>query len=577
MPAFSSLLFVLLSATPLYGAFYDSLAALPEKDFDFIVVGGGTAGSVVASRLSENKDVSVLLIEAGPNNEGIQDLMIPAYRDRLPSTYNWGYNTVAQPGANNRSFGYPRGHVLGGSSSTNAMIYSRGAVDDFDRWAKVTGDEGWSWNSLFRLVSKHEKWVPPPGGRNVTGQYNPAVHGTNGNLAVSLPWRNATAFDELCFKNAEAQKDEFPNNLDQSSGHPIGLTWQQYSINNGERSSAATAYLNSTVRARTNLAIVVNTYTTRVLPVAATGLDIRKVEVAPRKGGERRVITAKKEILLAGGAFGSAQILLNSGIGPEADLKAVNVTLVHNSPNVGKDMQDHFSAGFTLTTKVPAPQNPSTQEALRMWQQNRTGPLTETTGHLQLWTRIPSDSAIWETYEDPSPGPSAPHIETTVYSTFGTSIIGGIVLLSPHSRGSMKIRSNDPFDPPLIDPGMLTHPFDALALQEGFKNTARFFSGEAWGGQVGALSPSGNVSAKDWESSIKRTIGTFGHPVGSTAMSAKGSTKGVVDPDLRVKGVTGIRVIDAAAMPFVVSAHMQASVYLFAERAAEIIQTQLSV
>ena len=212
-----------------------------------------------------------------------------------------------------------------------------------------------------------------------------------------------------------------------------------------------------------------------------------------------------------------------------------------------------------------------------MWQQNRTGPLTETTGHLQLWARIPSDSPIWEKYEDPSPGPSAPHIETTVYSAFGTSIIGGIVLLSPHSRGTIKIRSNDSFDAPLIDPGMLTHPFDALALQEGFKSTARFFSGEAWGGQVGALSPSANVSASAWESTIKRSIGTFGHPVGSAAMSAKGSTKGVVDPDLRVKGVTGLRVVDAAAMPFVVSAHMQASVYLFAERAAEIIQAQLSV
>lgn len=153
-----------------------------------------------------------------------------------------------------------------------------------------------------------------------------------------------------------------------------GAAWQQYSIGNGERASAATAYLNSTVRARTNLAIVVNTYTTRVLPVTAESLDIRKVEVAPRKGGksmchvsswadidglplgERRVITAKKEVLLAGGAFGSAQILLNSGIGPEGDLEAVNVTLVHNSPNVGKDMQDHYAAGFTLSTRVPAPQ-----------------------------------------------------------------------------------------------------------------------------------------------------------------------------------------------------------------------------
>ncbi|KAG2005482.1 aryl-alcohol oxidase [Coprinopsis cinerea AmutBmut pab1-1] len=579
MSKLRALRFALLTAVSVHAAVHQGLDELDaEQDFDFIVVGGGIGGSVVASRLSENPDFKVLLVEAGPDNDGVLDIAVPGYTDRINSTYDWRFRTEPQIGLNNRTFSYDRGHVLGGSSSVNSMIYTRGAAEDYDRWAEVTGDSGWTWDALFPLIKRHEKFVPPPGGRNVTGQYNPDVHGYEGNSLVSLPWSEPTEFDKLCLKNAEAQKDEFPFNIDQNSGSPVGLTWMQSTIGNGERSSAATAYLGNDVRARPNLSILLNTYATRAIPVAHSGegLDVRTIELAPRHGaGSSVTLTARKELILTAGAFGTPHILLNSGIGDREELADVGVETIHHLPDVGKDLHDHVFASVMWTNRIPAPRPVSPAQALAEWQANRTGPLTEAAGagHQVLWSRIASDSPIFEEHDDPASGVNAPHIETFLAPS-ANFLMSGVVLLTPYSRGTIKLRSNDPFDPPRIDLALLTHPFDVLALKEGIRNTRRFFSGPVWEGySLSTFTPNPDtVPADEYERYLRGAAGTFGHAVGTASMSAKGSDKGVLDPDLHVKGVSGLRVVDASAIPFVPAAHSQAAVYILAERAVDLIR-----
>ncbi|KAJ2920835.1 hypothetical protein H1R20_g16258, partial [Candolleomyces eurysporus] len=452
----------------------------------------------------------------------------------------------------------------------DGMVYTRGSVDDFDNWGRVTGDPGWSWRALWPYITRHEKWVQPAGGRDPSGQFDPRVHGYRGKVSVSLAWSGPTDHDNRTAKNAELQK-EFPVILDQNAGRPIGITWKQSTIGNGERSSAATAYLGPDVRKRPNLTILVNTYITRVLPAKASSRrhDFRSIEIAPRRGGSTRVLTAVNEIILSG-VIGTPQILLNSGIGSKAELEHLGIPTVLNLPDVGEGLTEHVAANVAWMVIPPNTTIIDQATALAMWQENRTGPLTEVPTHQLLWSRIPPDSPIFKEFEDPSTGPTSPHIEMPLDPLQD----GYICLLTPRSRGSVKLRSKNPFDNPIIDLGLLSHPFDMAAIKEGIRIVKKFYSSAAWDGLItGFRGPDpDNLSEEDFEKIVRDNAITFVHPVGTASMSPKNSKRGVVDHELKLKGATGIRIVDASVFPYVLAAHTQAAVYILAERAADLIR-----
>ncbi|KAJ7658968.1 pyranose dehydrogenase [Mycena rosella] len=573
---------LLASAFGCHAKIYNAVSDLPSLSYDFVIVGGGTAGSVVANRLTENPDFSVLVLEAGVTNEGVVDSEAPFFVVDMLANPIWSYNYLSTPqaGLNGRVVPYARARILGGCSSHNGMYYTRGTREDYDRYAALTGDQGWSWDHLLPYFFKNERWTAPADGHDTQGQFDPHVHSTRGLTSVSLTGFSYSASARVIQTTAELQ-DEFPFNLDMNSGTPLGVGWLQETIGGGERSSAATAYLAPQFQQRPNLHILLNAQVSRL--VADTGNDgvaFHSVEFS-----QDQFVASRKEIILSAGVIGTPQILQASGVGNKTDLQALGLHTLLDLPSVGRNASDHPVLSVTWAVNSTDTLDEVRQNATRLaaavveWDATKTGPVTAIGVTHVGWNRINDDLLIQ--FGDGAAGPATPHVELMFTAgSFGGLMPGhffsiGTAVVAPLSRGSVMLNRTHPLTgPPLIDPGLLSNEFDVVALREGIKMARQFVTAKVWEGYILNEADSFVNATTDAEldAAVRAIAGTSSHLVGTAGMSARDAAYGVVDPDLLVKGARGLRIIDASVLPIVPAAHTQAATYVIAERGADLVK-----
>ncbi|WP_422088727.1 GMC family oxidoreductase [Variovorax sp.] len=534
---------------------------MSETQFDYIIIGAGTAGSLMANRLSADKSKRVLLIEAGRKDD-YHWIHIPVgylYCIGNPRT-DWLYSTEPDAGLNGRVLRYPRGKTLGGSSSINGMIYMRGQSRDYEQWAQLTGDESWRWQNVLPAFKKHEDFYLGAD----------EMHGAGGEWRVEkqrLRWDILDAFAE-----AAAQAD-VPHTTDFNRGSNEGVGYFQVNQKNGWRWNTAKAFLRPTCYGRPNFELWTGAQVSRLLFETLPDGTRRCTGAEVWNGSETVTAQASREVILSAGAIGSPQILQLSGIGPAALLRQHGIDVVLDAPGVGANLQDHlqiravYKISGAPTLNVLASSMVGKAKIGLEYMLKRSGPMSMAPSQLGAFTRS-SPEHEWPNLQY--------HVQPLSLDAFGDPLhsfpafTASVCNLNPTSRGAVRIKSGRFQDAPAIAPNYLSTDEDRKVAADSLRVTRRIASQPALA----------KYKPEEWKPGVQyqtdedlaRLAGdiatTIFHPVGTTKMGADGDPMAVLDSKLRVRGVRGLRVVDAGAMPTITSGNTNSPTLMMAEKAA---------
>jgi 4-pyridoxate dehydrogenase len=529
------------------------------SSYDYVIVGAGSAGCVLANRLSEEGDASVLLLEAGGRDSNpLIHIPLGIGKVHEYGLYDWGFESEPEQHLNGRKIDSTRGKILGGSSSINVMAYTRGHHGDFDRWSR-NGCEGWSYAEVLPYFKRSETFAS--GGNT--------WRGGDGPLQVQYAQTKDPLFDAWV---EAAREIGLPVTDDYNGDRDEGVGRSQYTIGAGRRSSSSTAYLRP-IKGRSNLTIEINAHATRILlsGTRATGVEYFK-------GGSKKSVEAKKEVIISSGTFKSPQLLMLSGIGPADHLKDQGIQPIVDLP-VGKNLQDHLAVLIMFARSSPGSAFRDNMRfdkmAFNMVRAyvHGTGPATFVPGGLHAFIKTHPELDVPD-IEFMFRGLSTnahmwfPGIKACYQDGYGIRP----ALLHPESRGSVRLRSNDPNDSPRIEYNCLSVPSDLTKLREGFKLARELAYSKALEPfRAGEKTPGKAVRTDDEiDAWIRKAAVTAHHPAGTCAMGS--GPEAVLDRNLKVMGLENLRVVDASAMPDLVGAHINACVLMMAEKAADIIR-----
>jgi len=531
------------------------MAASETEEFDYVIVGAGSAGCVIANRLSEDGKSTVCVLEAGPEDKSAL-ISTPLGFAFFPkgTVYNWSFETAPQKHMGDRIKKQPRGRGLGGSSSINAMIYIRGSKADYDGWAKA-GATGWGWDDVLPYFRKAEDQARGPD----------AYHAVGGPLTVcDLRYRNPLS---SAFLDATAEL-QMPKNADFNGATQEGMGFYQVTQREGKRCSAAVAYLHP-ARSRPNVDVKPDSRAEKILIE-----NNRAAGVRFRQGRLSKVVRARREIIVSAGCFQSPQVLMLSGIGPAAHLKSIGVDVVVDSPEIGKNLQDHLdytvlrrtksphAIAFTLAFALNFP------KALSDFRNKKTGVLTSNLAEAGGFLK--TDPTLAE------PDVQLHFLPALVDNHGEKKRLGGgfschVCVLRPKSRGEVLLASKDPMANPVIDPNFLSDEDDLRRLIKGARIVFRIMEAPAMRAVAGDYLYEGpNASDEALIADIKLRSDTIYHPVGTCRMGS--DARAPLDPQLRVRGVCGLRVADASVMPNLISGNTNAPSIMIGEKAADLIR-----